>query len=74
VTVTRVIESFNVFGEVYMVTDGGPFDSTRVTMYYLYETAFRFFRMGKASAIAWLMFVLVGALTWAQMKLGASKE
>jgi ABC-type sugar transport system permease subunit len=74
VMVTRVIQSFNVFGEVYMVTGGGPYDSTRVLMYYLYITAFRFFQMGKASSIAWLMFLLVATLTFIQMKFVRERE
>jgi len=74
IMITRVIQSFNVFGQVYMVTNGGPYDSTRVLMFYLYVTAFRFFQMGRASAISWLMFLLVGTFTFVQYRVLSERE
>ncbi len=45
------------------MTQGGPVDSTRVYALYLYDNAFRFFRMGYASAMAWMLFIVVVILT-----------
>ena len=58
VLVTHVIGSFQIFGQVYILTDGGPGDATRTVVQHLYETAFRnFFHFGSATAMAWVLFV-----------------
>ena len=67
--VTSVINSFQVFDAIYTMTMGGPEDSTKVIMFYLWENAFQFLRMGYAAAMAWVLFVMILALTFAQWKL-----
>ncbi len=59
--VLGLIASFQYFTEVYVATsgDGGPVRSTLVYNLYLYQTAFRFFDMGYASALAWVLFLIV---------------
>jgi len=59
--VLGLIASFQYFTEVYVATggDGGPVRSTLVYNLYLYQTAFRFFDMGYASALAWILFLIV---------------
>ncbi len=47
------IGGFQVFNEVYMLTQGGPANSTRSIVLLIYQTAFRYFRMGEASVMAW---------------------
>jgi ABC-type sugar transport system permease subunit len=59
----------NVFGVVYVMTGGGPVDATNVIVLYLYEQAFRFFRMGYASAVAYVLFVFIFGLTLLQFYL-----
>ncbi len=68
ILVISVIGSFQVFDIVYVLTSGGPLDSTKVLVFYLYEHAFKYFDMGYASAVAYLMFALIFALTLLQMK------
>ena len=68
------IESFNAFGHVYVVTQGGPGDATRVLTYYLYLSAFRFFKMGKASAIGIFLFCIVGTIIFVQFKFLSQKD
>lgn len=68
VTVMSVIGSFQVFDVVYIMTGGGPGDSSRVFYYWLWENAFEFFRMGYASAMAWLLFVILFVATLIQMR------
>jgi multiple sugar transport system permease protein len=68
VMVMSVIGSFQVFDIVYMMTDGGPGNATRVHNYYLYENAFRFLRMGYASAMAYIMFAIIFVITLVQVK------
>ena len=61
-----VLQTFDV---VYIMTGGGPADSTIVPVLYLFVNAFTYFKMGFASAIAWLLFVIILALTLVQIKL-----
>ncbi len=67
--VTSVINSFQVFDAIYTMTMGGPEDSTKVIMFYLWESAFQFLRMGYAASMAWVLFFLIFLMTLAQWKL-----
>jgi multiple sugar transport system permease protein len=49
------------------MTEGGPADSTLFYTYYLFKEAFQFFEVGYASALAWLLFLMVLALTLTQL-------
>jgi multiple sugar transport system permease protein len=66
-----LIGAFQTFAQVYVMTggQGGPLNSTLFYMLYLYRQAFEFFNMGYASAMAWVLFVIVIALTLLQLKL-----
>ncbi|MBO1752130.1 sugar ABC transporter permease [Actinotalea sp. BY-33] len=68
VTVMSIIGSFQVFDVVYIMTGGGPGDASRVYYYWLWQNAFEFFRMGYASAMAWLLFVILFVATLIQMR------
>lgn len=67
VMVTSVIGSFQVFDLVFVMTGGGPARSTSVLVHYLYQNAFQYFRMGYASAIAYVLFFLVLIITFIQL-------
>jgi multiple sugar transport system permease protein len=69
VGVTTIIGSFRVFGQVFVMTGGGPFDSTRTIVQHIYESGFRYFRMGSASAVAWALFLIVLIFTVVQFRL-----
>jgi multiple sugar transport system permease protein len=69
VTIMQIIGSFQAFGNIYLLTGGGPIDATRVLMIHLYETGFSYFKMGPASAIAVILFVIVMVLTIIQLRL-----
>jgi len=68
--VLGIIGTFQIFAQIFVLTDGmgGPQNSTLVYMIYLYRNGFNFFRMGYASAMAWVLFVLILLLTWLQFK------
>jgi ABC-type sugar transport system permease subunit len=68
ILVMSVIGSFQVFDTVYVLTSGGPLGTTKVLVFYLYEHAFKYFEMGYASAVAYLLFALIFALTLLQVK------
>jgi len=67
--ITGVIGSFQVFTQAFVLTSGGPNDSTRFYMLHLYENAFLSLRMGYASALAWILFVVIMIFTLAQLRL-----
>lgn len=69
VVVITCISSFQVFDLIYMMTQGGPLDSTNVLVYAVYKNAFEYFQIGKASAIAYVLFVIILILTSIQWKL-----
>lgn len=66
---TGLITSFKVFGIIQALTQGGPVRSTSVLGYYIYLTAFRYYDMGYASAISWVLFALIFIVTLVQFKL-----
>lgn len=74
VTVMSFIGSFQVFDTVFLMTQGGPARSTSVIVHYLYENAFKYFSMGYASAMAYILFFMVLIITliqfWLQKKWG----
>jgi len=61
--VTGIIGTFQIFTQVYVMTSGGPAESTLMYNLYLYNNAFRYGRMGYASALAWILFLVVLILT-----------
>lgn len=69
VVIITAIGSFQVFDLIYLMTQGGPFDSTNVLVYAIYNNAFEYFNIGKASAIAYVLFVIVLVLTLIQWNL-----
>jgi multiple sugar transport system permease protein len=67
VTLTSVIGHMQVFTEAYVMTKGGPVNTTLFYVYYLFQNGFAYFRMGYASALAWILFLLILALTYVQL-------
>lgn len=67
--ITGIIGSFQVFTSAYIATDGGPENATLFYVLLLYRNAFQYFKMGYASAMAWLLFVLVLLFTILQFRL-----
>ena len=58
-----IIASFQTFTNSYVITEGGPANATLFYVLYLYNNGFKFFRMGKAATMAWILFVIILALT-----------
>lgn len=68
-TVLEIISSLQVFVEAYIMTQGGPLNSTMFYNLYLYNKAFNDFEMGYASALAWLLLILSLLITVFQFSL-----
>ena len=69
VLVIQIIASFQVFGQVFVMTTGGPGDSTRTVIQYVYESAFVSQRLGEGSAAAWLLFLIIMVFSLIQFRL-----
>lgn len=68
-----IIGSFQYFTQAFVMTNGGPNNSTLFYAMYIYQQGFEFLRMGYASALAWILFVLVLLTTLVVMKTSAKK-
>lgn len=68
VLVITTISSFQVFDLIYLMTQGGPMNSTNVLVYWIYKNAFEFFNIGEASAGAYILFLIILLLTIVQWK------
>jgi len=69
VLVMGIIGSFQIFTSAFVMTKGGPADSTLFYVLYLYENAFQYFRMGYASALAWVLFIVILGFTILQFRI-----
>jgi multiple sugar transport system permease protein len=61
--VLTLISSFQVFTQAYVLTGGGPGNATTTMVVYLYEQGFQFYKLGLASAVAWVLFVIILVIT-----------
>lgn len=61
--VLGMIAAFQTFAQAFVMTEGGPRYATLFYVLYLYQNAFQFFRMGYAAALAWILFIIIFALT-----------
>ena len=62
--ILSLIGSFQVFDQVYILArPGKPTEATITLVYYIYESGFKFFRMGQAAAASWILFLIVAVLT-----------
>ena len=67
--ILTIIGSLKVFGQIYVMTEGGPGTSTYVMVYYIYKQAFRSYEFGYASALAFILFAVILILTLVQWNL-----
>ncbi|RWZ59147.1 sugar ABC transporter permease [Halobacillus fulvus] len=72
--VLSTIGTLQLFDEPYILTEGGPNNSTLTITLYLYENGFRYFDFGYASAIAYVLVLIIGVLSWAQMKVAGEDK
>jgi multiple sugar transport system permease protein len=69
VVVLSTVNAFKIFIPIYVITSGGPSDSTQTLVHYIYETVFRYFKLGYGSALSFLLLALVLVLTAGQFYL-----
>lgn len=68
VVVISLINGFQVFDQVYVMTRGGPQGATQVVVGQIYDLTFRYGRAGEAAALSWLLFAVILAVTIVQMR------
>ena len=73
VIVLNVIGAFQIFGQPFIITRGEPEQSTRVLVYYIYDTAFNFYRMGYGAAMSWLLFLIIVVFSVIQFRVAREK-
>jgi multiple sugar transport system permease protein len=66
--ITGIVGSFKVFDIISVLTEGGPGTSTSMLAYYIYKSAFEYHRMGYASAISWILFIVMFIVTVIQWR------
>lgn len=68
VLIVSLINSFQLFPQIMIMTDGGPNGATQVMVERIYKNGFRYFKMGYASAFSWILFVIILIFTAIQMR------
>ena len=63
-----LIGCFQVFDQIYVMSNGGPVNATTTASYYIYNSAFKYFRLGYASAASLVLFAIILAVTWLQQR------
>jgi multiple sugar transport system permease protein len=74
VTILTVISSFQVFGQIDVMTKGGPGGQTRSIVYYIFERSFAQYQLGYGSAIAFILFAVLFVLSLSQLRLFSREE
>ncbi len=72
--VLSTIGTLQLFDEPYILTNGGPNNSTLTVIMYLYDQGFRYFDFGYASAIAYVLVIIIAVLSWIQLRLGSDRD
>lgn len=72
--ITNIIGSFQVFGQINIMTGGGPGNATTVLAHYIYLSGFRYHKMGYASAMAWFLLLIIFLVTLFQWKIQRKHE
>ncbi len=70
VGVITVAGYFQMFAEPYVMTRGDPLQSTVSVLYFMFEEGFRWWNLGRASAVAFLLFLIIFAVTTLMLRLG----
>lgn len=74
VLITSIIGSFQIFDTIAITTKGGPVDATRVIYWYIYNYGFERFKMGYGSAVAVILFLILGVITIFQLRISNANQ
>ena len=65
---------FQLFAEPYVMTQGGPLRSTVSVLYFMYDEGFRWWNLGNASAVAFLLFIVIFSVSWVLLRFDRDPE
>jgi multiple sugar transport system permease protein len=68
VSILTMTGYFQLFAEPYVMTEGGPLESTKSVLFYMYDEGFKWWSLGRASAVAFLLFVIIFIVTLLQLR------
>jgi len=74
VGVTTIAGYFQLFAEPYVMTRGDPLQSTVSVLYFMFEEGFKWWNLGRASAVAFLLFVIILAVTTTMLRFGRKRD
>ncbi|RHW18444.1 sugar ABC transporter permease [Sphingomonas gilva] len=74
VSILSVAGFFQLFAEPYVMTQGGPAQSTVTVLYFMYEEGFKWWNLGSGAAVAFILFVMIFAVTMAQLAVARRAE
>lgn len=74
VLINNTISSFQAFDQIYMLTSGGPAKATQTISYLIYNNAFSYFKQGYASAMAYILFLVILAVSIVQLRISANSK
>jgi multiple sugar transport system permease protein len=70
VSILTMTGYFQLFAEPYVMTEGGPLESTKSVLFYMYDEGFKWWSLGRASAVAFLLFIIIFFVTLVQLRFG----
>lgn len=70
VSILTMAGYFQLFAEPYVMTEGGPLESTKSVLYLMYDEGFKWWSLGRASAVAFMLFVIIFVVTVIQLRIG----
>ena len=73
VSILTMTGYFQLFAEPYVMTEGGPLQATYSVLYFMFEEGFKWWSLGRASAVAFLLFILMFLVTVVQLRLGRER-
>ena len=74
VSILSVAGFFQLFAEPYVMTQGGPAQSTVTVLYFMYEEGFKWWNLGSGAAVAFILFVMIFAVTLVQLAVAKRAE
>lgn len=70
VSILTMTGYFQLFAEPYVMTEGGPLESTKSILFFMFDEGFKWWSLGRASAVAFLLFVIIFLVTLVQLRIG----
>ena len=74
VSILTMTGYFQLFAEPYVMTEGGPLQATYSVLYFMFEEGFKWWNLGRASAVAFLLFLIILAVTTVMLRFGRKRQ